>query len=97
LATVVYSAGALDHLEHALGRLRRDRPEATDAAVRAIGSAAGLLAEHPLVGSRLLGDLRELVISFGPTGHVALYRFLPVRQEVRILALRPQRELHYRP
>jgi plasmid stabilization system protein ParE len=97
VATVVYSAAALQHLERALGCVRRDNPGATGAAVQAISSAAALLAEHPLVGRRLRGDIREMVISIGPTGHVALYRFLPVRHEVRILALRHQRELHYRP
>jgi plasmid stabilization system protein ParE len=97
VATVVYSAGALAHIEHALARVRRDNPDVTDAAVQAISSAAALLAEHPLVGRRLRGDIREMVISIGPTGHVALYRFLPVRREVRILALRHQGELHYRP
>lgn len=42
------------------------------------------------------GDLRELVISYGRTGYVALYRFLPLRDEVRVLAIRHQREIGYR-
>jgi hypothetical protein len=37
------------------------------------------------------------VISFGATGFVALYRFVPLGQEVRVLAIRHQRELGYRP
>jgi plasmid stabilization system protein ParE len=56
-----------------------------------------LLADHPLAGRRLHGDIRELVISYGPSGYVALYSFVPARQEVRILAIGHQRELHYRP
>lgn len=63
----------------------------------AITSAVTLLAEHPLAGRRVHGDIRELVISFGATGFVALYRFLPLREEVRILAICHQRELRYRP
>jgi hypothetical protein len=35
------------------------------------------------------------VISFGKTGYVALYRFLPQRGEIRVLAFRHQRELDY--
>jgi plasmid stabilization system protein ParE len=97
VATVVYSARALDHLEYAFELLRRENPGAARDAAHAISSAATLLAEHPLAGRRLRGDIRELVISFGQTGYVALYRFLPVRQEVRILAIRHQRELYYRP
>lgn len=97
MATVVHSARALDHLEHAFEFLRRENPGAARDAVEAIGSAATLLGAHPLAGRRLHGDIRELVVSFGQTGHVALYRFVPLRQEVRILAIRHQRELHYRP
>jgi hypothetical protein len=56
----------------------------------------GLLESHPMVGRRVQGDVRELIISFGNTGYVALYRFLPGRQEVRVLALRHQWEIGYR-
>src|SRR5207244_2445753 len=57
--------------------------------------AVEALAEHRLVGRRVQGELRELVISFGRTGYVALYRFVPARNQVRILAIRHQRELGY--
>lgn len=97
MATVVYSARALDHLEEAFEVLRRENLRAAKRSVAAIRSAATLLAEHPLAGRRLSGDIRELIISFGQTGYVALYRFIPARKEVRILAIRHQRELHYRP
>lgn len=97
MATVVYSARALDHLERAFGFLRDESPEAVPAAVAAISSAADALANHPLLGRRVEGDIRELVISYGRTGHIALYRFLIASDEVRILALRHQRELGYAP
>jgi plasmid stabilization system protein ParE len=35
------------------------------------------------------------VISFGRTGYIAMYRFLPGSDDVRILAIRHQRELDY--
>jgi plasmid stabilization system protein ParE len=97
VATVVYSARALDHLEEAFEFLRNENPRAASQSVTAIRSAATLLADHPLAGRRLHGDIRELVISYGQSGYVALYRFMPVRQELRFLAIRHQRELHYRP
>ena len=97
MATVVYGRRALDHLEQAFDFIRHENPAAAAGAVRAVTSAVTLLAEHPLVGRRVHGEIRELVISFGATGFVALYRFVPLRQEVRILALRHQRELRYRP
>ena len=43
----------------------------------------------------MAGELRELVISYGKTGYVALYRFLPAQDLIRILAIRHQRELDY--
>jgi plasmid stabilization system protein ParE len=97
VAKVVYAGRALDHLEQAFDFIRRENPAAANDAVRAITSAVALLAEHPLAGRRVHGDIRELVISYGATGFVALYRFLPLQQEVRILAVRHQRELGYRP
>jgi toxin ParE1/3/4 len=35
------------------------------------------------------------VISFGKSGYVALYRFVPHLDAVRVLAIRHQRELDY--
>jgi hypothetical protein len=50
-----------------------------------------------LVGRRVESELRELIISYGHSGYVALYRFLVSRDEVRILAIQHQRELGYQP
>jgi len=97
VAKVIYAGRAVDHLEQAFEFARGEPPAASEGTARAISSAAALIGEHPLAGSRVHGDIRELVISFGATGFVALYRFLPLRQEVRILAVRHQRELGYRP
>ncbi|MEO8061154.1 MAG: type II toxin-antitoxin system RelE/ParE family toxin [Pseudomonadota bacterium] len=87
MAQVTYSGQALDALARALA--------ATNAG--AIESGVENLARHPLVGRRVEGDLRELVISFGATGYIALYRFLVQSDEVRVLALRHQREIGYLP
>ncbi len=95
MARVVYSGNALANLERAFGFVADSAPEAALAAVEAIQSAVEMLAHHPLIGRVVTGDLRELVISFGRTGYVALYRFVPARGEVRVLAIRHQRELDY--
>ena len=97
MPTVVYSAPCLEQLEGAFQFLRDQYPEAALAAVTAIQSAVDNLAAHPLGGQRIAGEVRELVISYGRTGYVALYRFVVARQEVRILALRHQRELGFQP
>lgn len=97
MAQVVYSARALENLERAFEFIAENDPQAALAAAAAVRSAVESLAAHPLVGRRIEGDLRELVISYGATGYVALYRFLVQRDEVRILALRHQREIGYLP
>ena len=97
MARVVYSANALANLERAFSSLGELSPDATAAAAaaEAIRTAIEMLEHHPLIGRIVTGDLRELVISFGRTGYLALYRFVPARREVRILAIRHQRELDY--
>jgi len=94
---VVYSANALANLERAFEFLRCEDHNVAAATSTAITTAVDTLAQHPLVGRPVRGDLRELVVSFGRTGYLALYRFLPVADEVRILAIRHQRELDYVP
>jgi plasmid stabilization system protein ParE len=95
VATIVYAPNALANLERAFAVLADDDPRTAKAAAAAIAEAVELLAHHPFVGRIVEGELRELVISFGRTGYVALYRFVPARDDVRVLAIRHQRELGY--
>ena len=97
MATVVYSARALAHIERALTFLSEENPAAALNAATAMRSAVENLGAHPLLGRRVHGEIRELVISYGQTGYVALYRFVVPRDEVRVLALRHQRELGFTP
>jgi plasmid stabilization system protein ParE len=97
VATVVHSARALTHLERAFESLRNEHPDAVSTASAAIRSAFDNLALHPLVGRRVDGDIRELVISYGQTGYIALYRYLVPRDEIRVLAIRHQREIGFVP
>jgi plasmid stabilization system protein ParE len=97
VATVVYSSRALAHLERAFEHLRSESSDAALAAAAAIRSAVESLAAHPLLGRRIQGEIRELVISYGQTGYIALYRFVVPKDEVRILAIRHQREIGFVP
>lgn len=97
MAQVVYSARSLEHIERAFQFLRDKNPAAALNAVDAIQSAVQHLAAHPLVGRRIEGELRELIISYGQTGYMALYRFVVASDEVRILAIRHQREVGFLP
>ncbi|MDZ7810082.1 MAG: type II toxin-antitoxin system RelE/ParE family toxin [Arhodomonas sp.] len=70
-------------------------PSAAVAAADTLAGAIDALRAHPLLGRRVEGDIRELIVSYGKTGYVALSRFIPVRDEVRVLAIRHQLELDY--
>lgn len=95
MAQVVYSENALANLERIFDFLAEHDPQAALGAAAAIGEAVETLSNHPLLGRVMAGELRELVISYGKTGYIALYRFLPAPDRVRILAIRHQRELDY--
>lgn len=95
MAKLVYSENALGNIERAFEFLAQHDPNiATEAAV-AIRDGIEVLRDHPFIGRRIEGEIRELVISFGRTGYVALYRYIPVYDLVRILAIRHQREIGY--
>ena len=95
VAQVIYSGNALDDIARFFEFLARIDPYSASAAVAAIRGAIDVLSEHPLIGRSIDEPLRELVISFGRSGYIALYRFRPERNEVRILAIRHQREIDY--
>ncbi len=95
MARIIYSGRALDDLERLFQFLAAHDPDIAVDAASAILSAIEMLALHPLAGPRVEGEMRELVISYGKTGYVALYRFLPVAEQIRVLSFRHQRELDY--
>jgi plasmid stabilization system protein ParE len=95
VAQVVYSENALANLERVFDFLAEHDPQAAVGAASVICEAVDTLSNHPLIGRTVAGELRELVISYGKTGYIALYRFVPVLDQVRILAIRHQRELDF--
>lgn len=95
MAQIVYSENALANLERIFDFPAEHDPRAALGAARSMGEAVNTLSNHPLIGRAIAGKLRELVISYGKTGYISLYRFLPAQDQVRILAIRRQRELDY--
>ena len=73
----------------------RGDPDLARAQIHGIREAITILGTHPLVGRLVKRGLRELVISRGKTGFLALYRFSPQLELVRVLRIRHQRELSY--
>jgi plasmid stabilization system protein ParE len=95
VAQVVYSRRSIEDLERLAGFLVEAAPESMAFALEAIIEAFAVLEHHPLIGRRVEGEKRELVISRGSTGYLALYRFDPAGDTVRILRIRHQREVGY--
>ena len=95
---IVFAEEALADLER-IFEFAFDRDPAT--ALDAIGkirSAVLMLEEHPEIGraARRGSVLRELVISRGKSGYIALYEYSEADHLVRVVAIRHQREAGYR-
>jgi len=96
VAQVIYSVDALADLERLGEFLLEQSLESANAALMSVTQAIEILAAHPLIGRRVEGELRELVISRGHWGYLALYCFDVVADTVRLLRIRHQREAGYR-
>jgi len=89
---VHFTDQALSDLERIFEFLAQEDPSLSETAGCEIVDATAILQRHPLIGRPAQGMLRELVISKGCTGYVALYRYLPAEDRVDVLAIRHQRE-----
>jgi len=96
VAQVTYSDEAFTDFERIIEFMLETSPEAAAEALDGIRGAIDILQAHPFIGRRVHNQLRELVISRGATGYLALYRFDPAFDVVRILRIRHQREAGYR-
>lgn len=92
MARLIYSERALADLERLTDFLIETDPSSAAEAIGLIAEAVNLLIRHPLVGRPVEYELRELVISRGRSGYVALYSLEEGQDAVLILALRHQRE-----
>ena len=72
-------------------------PPAARRAGEIIARQLSLLETSPYIGRPIpdLPELRELVIGFGDSGYVALYRHEPTDDAVYVLAFRHQKEAGY--
>lgn len=95
---IVFAEEALADLERIFEfNFERDPATALDHVAK-VRSAVLILEDHPEIG-RPAGkgsSLRELIISHGKSGYLALYEYSPAEQLIRILAVRHQREAGYR-
>jgi plasmid stabilization system protein ParE len=94
---VIVTEGAARGLERCRSFLEGKAPEAARRAAQVIGRHLLSLETTPSMGRPLpdLTELRELVIAFGDSGYVALYRHVAFDDVVYVLAFRHQKEAGY--
>jgi addiction module RelE/StbE family toxin len=92
MAAIRYSPRARSDPQRLADCLAHNDPSAAVEAVELIVSAVEALERHPLLGRPVESDYRELVISRGKSGYLALYRYEEQDDRVLILAIRHQGE-----
>ena len=95
MASIAYDEQALRDLERLAEFLANQEPQSAQSTIGLIVEAIEILANHPLVGRPIGEHSRELVISRGRTGYLALYEHVPARDRVQIRAIRHQREVGF--
>ncbi|MDO9483984.1 MAG: type II toxin-antitoxin system RelE/ParE family toxin [Hydrogenophaga sp.] len=96
MTELVYTEQSLLDLERLSDFLIESDQAAARETVALIFEALEMLLQHPEVGRKVHFGQRELVISRGRTGYLALYRYLPHTDRILVLALRHQREAGYK-
>lgn len=89
------SESAAQDLEELCDFLLKRFPEHAVQTVDVVMNALNVLTEHPLMGRPIGQGLRELVISRGRSGYLALYEFDPIADIAVVHAIRHQRESDY--
>ena len=92
----VLAPDAADDLERLVDFLMETLPHEAVQTVDLVLEALGILVHHPRMGRPLSEGLRELVISRGRSGYLALYSYDDAADVVLVLAIRHQREQDYR-
>lgn len=92
MTEVDISPGATRDLDRLTDFLLASDPASAVETTDLIIGAFMTLRDHPAIGRTVEQGLRELVISRGRSGYLALYRFDISRNLVRILSIRHQRE-----
>ena len=94
---VRFAPPALRDLERLRAFLRPKNPEVAKRAATAIKKVVQVLEQHPQIGrpaDNLEPEYRELLIDFGDSGYIVLYRY-DGGDFVTVLTIRHQKEVGY--
>ena len=92
MARLVFAPRALQDIERLTEFLMESEPGAAGATAKLLFDGLRILKNHPLVGRPAELGYRELLISRGRSGYVALYKYEVERDIAIVLAIRHQRE-----
>lgn len=76
--------------------LQESMPEFAYKAAQSVFEALDYLTISPEIGRPYMLPLRELVISQGKSGYLALYLYDPIADDVLVMRIRHQREIGYK-
>ncbi len=95
MVKIVYTQNAVNDLVRLTDFLIEVDIKAASETIDLIEDAISILDRHPLIGRAVDEEIRELVISRGATGYVALYSVEEHKNAILILAIRHQREVGF--
>lgn len=96
MSHVVLSRKVKDDFDRIFDFLFEPAPEFAALRIEAIIAAIDILASSPMIGRPVSAGQRELIISTGASGYLALYRYDPVADTIYVLAVRSQRTRDYK-
>lgn len=94
---LIITEQAVDGMERCRRFLQEKNPQAARKAAMAIQQKLAGLENHPFMGKPLddYPALREVIIPYGDSGYVGLYRYDEPGEVVFLLAFRHQKETGY--
>lgn len=92
MARLVLAPRALQDLERLTEFLIESDPAAAATTANLLMDGIRILKNHPLIGRIVEHSYRELLISRGRSGYVALYKYDVAHDVAIVLAIRHQRE-----
>ena len=96
MSQIIFSAQVKTDFDRIFDFLFEHAPDHAATRIQAIVEAIEVLQSSPLIGRPAAYGQRELVISTGKSGYLALYRYDPAQDTVFVLAVRSQRERDYK-
>ncbi len=96
MSRIILAAQVRNDFDRIFDFIFEHAPRSAAERIEAIIAALDVLETSPLIGRPAGQGQRELIISTGASGYLALYRFDPTQETVFVLAVRSQRERDYK-